>query len=185
MKPLAVLLAVSALLAMAAEVAVVTVGTTTYIALNLSSIKYYNLNFSAVAIANDTGVYVLANPPSQRISCWAGGWYNRTGAVKLPPGSKPVCFFPGLNTPVYISPVYASYPAMPLAQYAWILAVAATAAPLLWRRIEVAGLFSMAFGALLPTLYPLFGLSPQTAIAMAVLLIAAGAALVAMSKRGE
>jgi hypothetical protein len=183
---LVIVTACLAALAAAQQAYVVDVNGTRYIAVSAAALGQFRLNFSAAAVENSSGVYVMASPPSERIACWWGGrWYNGTGAVRLPNGSRPACWFAGLDVPVAVAPLAA--PAVPpaLSQYWWVTAAALAGGALLWRRLELAGVASIALGALAAALGTSLGLPPGSALALSVALILLGAVLLALSRRGE
>jgi hypothetical protein len=175
-----------AALAAAQQAYIVNVNGTQYIAVSAAALGQFRLNFSAVAVENSSGVYVLASPPQERIACWWDGrWYNGTGAVSLPNGSRPACWFAGLDVPVAVVPLAA--PAVPaaLSQYWWVAAAAVAGSALLWRRLELAGVASIALGALCAAVGTLLGMPPGSALALSVALVILGAVLLALSRRGE
>ena len=169
-----------------ANVAVVDIGGKKYIVVNFTNVNA-KLNFTFVAVRNETGVYVVASPSAQRIACLHNGkWHNGTGAVALPKDAQGViCFFAGLDYGVLITPIRAVAAPAALAGYAWVLSLAAVGAALYWRRLEVAGIFAIAMGLAMPYVYHLFAMPWGAAVAMAIVLIAMGAFLIAMSFRGE
>jgi hypothetical protein len=162
----------------------VVVGTNTYIAISINATKQYSLNFSALAVRNASGIYVLASPSTQKIACWDGSrWHNGTGAVG-PMRGNPVCWFQGLDTPVFLTPIYSAVPAFPLTGLSWALAVA----PVLfmfWRRMEVAGVVSFAVGVFIVYQYSLFGLTVNQAVALSIVMITLGVLMILLSKAGE
>ena len=169
------------------DVYVVSIEGKKYIVVNASAAKSYSLNFTFVALSNSSGVYVITNPPTQAVSCYAGGtWYNGTGVVRMPPGSTGVvCFFRGFDYGFAVTPIAASKPPPILAPYAQLLSLAVAAGAVMWRRLEVAGIYSIAMGLALPFLYPVFGMEWNQAFATSLILFAVGALLVVVSMRGE
>jgi hypothetical protein len=183
---LLVLLAAAAALGQVA-VTQVQLGTETYIAVKINATKQFKANFTALAYANSSGVYVAANPPTQRIACyWNNAWYNGTGLVKIPnPSAKPVCWFAGFPYPVAVVPMKEEIPKFPLSQYLWLVGVAPVAGALMWRRIEVAGITAIATAIINAWAYPMWGYSQNQAVAVSMTLLAIGAILILASRAGE
>jgi len=183
---LLLLLAAAAALGQVA-VTQVQVGTETYIAVKINATQQYRANFTALAYANVSGVYVAANPPTQRIACyWNNAWHNGTGAVKIPdPSARPVCWFAGFPYPVAVVPMREEVPPFPLAQYAWLIGVVPVAGSLMWRRVEVAGIVAIATAIINAWAYPIFGYSQNQAVAVSMTLLAIGAVLILASRAGE
>jgi len=183
---LVLLLAAAAALGQVSVVQV-QVGTETYIAVKINATQQYKANFTALAYANSSGVYVAANPPTQRIAChWNGAWYNGTGAVKIPDTSaRPVCWFAGFPYPVAVVPMREEIPPFPLPQYLWLVGIAPVVGALMWRRIEVAGIVAVATAIINAWAYPMWGYSPNQAVAVSMVLLAIGALLILASRAGE
>ena len=181
------LMLLAAVLASAQVVTHVVVGTETYIAVRINATGQIAANFSALAYANSSGVYVVANPPTQYISClWDGRWFNGTGAVAIPdPSAEPVCWFRGFPYPVSVAPIREHVPPFPFAQYLWIVGMAPVISALFWRRIEVAGIASIVVGIINAWAYPLWGYSASTAVSVSVLMIVLGVVMILASRGGE
>jgi hypothetical protein len=175
--------------AAAGEVAVtlVQVGTETYIAVKINATQQYRTNFTALAYANTSGIYVAANPPTQRIACyWDGRWHNGTGAVRIPnPSARPVCWFAGFPYPVAVAPMRGEIPPFPLPQYAWLIGIAPIIGALIWRRIEVVGIVAVATAIINAWAYTMWGYSQGQAVAVSMVLLIVGALLVLASRAGE
>jgi len=165
----------------------VQVGTETYIAVKINATQQFKANFTALAYANASGVYVAANPPTQRIACrWDNTWHNGTGLVKIPnPSARPVCWFAGFPYPVAVVPMREEIPPFPLPQYAWIVGIAPIVGAVIWRRIEVAGIAAVATAIINAWAYPMWGYSQSQAIAVSMVLLAIGAVLILASRAGE
>ena len=183
---LALLLAAAAALGQVSVVQV-QVGTETYIAVKINATQQFKANFTALAYANASGVYVAANPPTQRIACyWGNTWHNGTGLVKIPnPSARPVCWFAGFPYPVAVAPMREEIPPFPLPQYAWIVGIAPIVGAVIWRRIEVAGIAAVATAIINAWAYPMWGYSQSQAIAVSMVLLAIGAVLILASRAGE
>jgi hypothetical protein len=165
----------------------VQLGTETYIAVKINATQQFKANFTALAYANSSGVYVAANPPTQRIACyWNGMWYNGTGLVKIPnPSARPVCWFAGFPYPVAVAPMREEIPPFPLPQYAWIVGIVPIIGAVIWRRIEVAGIVAIATAIINAWAYPMWGYSQNQAVAVSITLLAIGAILILASRAGE
>jgi hypothetical protein len=165
----------------------VQVGTETYIAVKINATQQYKANFTALAYANASGVYVAANPPTQRIACvWNDMWYNGTGVVRIPdPSARPVCWFAGFPYPVAVVPMREEIPPFPLPQFAWLVGIAPIVGALIWRRIEVAGIAAVATAIINAWAYPMWGYTQGQAIAVSVVLLVIGAMLILASRAGE
>jgi len=183
---LALLLAAAAALGQVSVVQV-QVGTETYIAVKINATQQFKANFTALAYANASGVYVAANPPTQRIACrWDNTWHNGTGLVKIPdPSARPVCWFAGFPYPVAVVPMREEIPPFPLPQYAWLVGIAPIVGAVIWRRIEVAGIAAVATAIINAWAYPMWGYSQSQAIAVSMVLLAIGAVLILASRAGE
>jgi hypothetical protein len=183
---LLLLLAASAALGQVA-VTQVQIGTETYIAVKINATRQYGANFTSLAYANASGVYVAANPPTQRIACyWNGEWYNGTGMVKIPnPSATPVCWFAGFPYPVAVAPMREEIPPFPLGQYLWLVGMVPVVGALIWRRIEVVGIVAVATAIINAWAYPMWGYSQNQAIAVSMTLLAIGAMLILASRAGE
>ena len=162
-------------------------GTETYIAVKINATQQYGANFTALAYANASGVYVAANPPMQRIACyWNNTWYNSTGVVRIPdPSARPVCWFAGFPYPVAVVPMREEIPPFPLPQYAWLVGVVPIISALMWRRIEVAGIVSIATAIINAWAFPIFGYSQGQALVVSMVLLVIGTFLVLVSRAGE
>ncbi len=169
------------------QVVQVQVGTETYIAVKINATQHYKANFTALAYANASGVYVAANPPTQRIAChWSGMWHNGTGLVRIPdPSAEPVCWFAGFPYPVAVVPMREEIQPFPLGQYLWLVGLAPIISAVMWRRIEVAGIVSIATAIINAWAYPMWGYSQSQAIAVSMVLIIIGAMLILASRAGE
>jgi hypothetical protein len=183
---LILLLAAAAVLGQVA-VTQVQVGTETYIAVKINATQQYRANFTALAYANASGVYVAANPPAQRIACfWNNAWFNGTGAVKIPdPSARPVCWFAGFPYPVAVAPMREEMPPFPLPQYALFIGIAPIISALMWRRVEVAGIVAVSMAIINAWAYPMFGYTQNQAIAVSMVLLAIGGMLILASRAGE
>jgi len=183
---LVLLLAAAAALGQVSVVQV-QVGTETYIAVKINATQQFKANFTALAYANASGVYVAANPPTQRIACrWGNTWHNGTGLVKIPdPSARPVCWFAGFPYPVAVVPMREEIPPFPLPQYAWIVGIAPIVGAIIWRRIEVAGIAAVATAIINAWAYPMWGYSQSQAIAVSMVLLAIGFMLILASRAGE
>jgi hypothetical protein len=185
----AVLLLLLAVAVALGQVAVtqVQIGTETYIAVKINATQQFKANFTALAYANSSGVYVAANPPTQKIACyWSGRWYNGTGLVEIPdPSARPVCWFAGFPYPVAVAPMKEEIPPFPLGQYLWLVGVVPVVGSLMWRRIEVAGIVAIATAIINAWAYPMWGYSQNQAIAVSMILLAVGALLILASRAGE
>jgi len=183
---LTLLLAAAAALGQVSVVQV-QLGTETYIAVKINATQQFKANFTALAYANSSGVYVAANPPTQRIACrWGNTWHNGTGLVKIPdPSARPVCWFAGFPYPVAVVPMREEIPPFPLPQYVWILGIAPIVSAIIWRRIEVAGIVAMATAIINAWAYPIWGYSQSQAIAVSMVLLAIGFMLILASRAGE
>jgi len=185
----AVLLLLLAAAAAFGQVAVtqVQLGTETYIAVKINATQQYKANFTALAYANASGVYVAANPPTQRIACyWDGRWHNGTGLVKIPNSTaRPVCWFAGFPYPVAAVPMREEIPPFPLPQYAWLVGIAPLVGALMWRRIEVVGIVAIATAIINAWAYPIWGYSQNQAIAVSMTLLTIGTILILASRAGE
>jgi len=188
MRAAALLLLLAALAAaQGGYVTVVTVGTTTYIAVKAPKAQEV-FNVTLNAIANSTGVYVYASKPS--LSClYNGQWYNATGQiVVLPPNASGFLCWAAGQGPLYVVPYApATWLAPPaaLAAYSAVLALALVSSALIFRRLEVAGAVSIITAIVTPTVAPLFGIPPPTASAISIFLFVVGAFLALLSSRGE
>jgi len=165
----------------------VQLGTETYIAVKINATQQFKANFTALAYANASGVYVAANPPTQRIACrWGNMWHNGTGLVKIPdPSARPVCWFAGFPYPVAVAPMREEIPPFPLPQYAWIVGIVPIISAVIWRRVEVAGIAAVATAIINAWAYPMWGYSQSQAIAVSMVLLAIGAVLILASRAGE
>ena len=183
---LALLLAAAAALGQVSVVQV-QLGTETYIAVKINATQQFKANFTALAYANSSGVYVAANPPTQRIACrWDNTWHNGTGLVKIPdPSARPVCWFAGFPYPVAVVPMRQEIPPFPLPQYAWLVGIAPIVGAVIWRRIEVAGIAAVATAIINAWAYPMWGYSQSQAIAVSMVLLAIGFMLILASRAGE
>jgi len=188
MKAAALLLLLAATAALG-QVSIVQVqhGTETYIAVKINATQQYGANFTALAYANASGVYVAANPSTQRIACyWGDAWYNGTGTVRIPdPSAKPVCWFAGFPYPVAVAPMRGEIPPFPLPQYVWLVGMVPIISALIWRRIEVAGIVSIATAIINAWAFPMFGYSQGQALVVSMVLLVIGAFLVLASRSGE
>jgi hypothetical protein len=185
----AVLLLLSAAAAALGQVSVVQVqvGTETYIAVKINATQHYKANFTAVAYANASGVYVAANPPTQRIACmWNNAWYNGTGLVRIADSSaRPVCWFAGFPYPVAVVPMREDIPPFPMPQYAWLVGIAPIISAFIWRRIEVAGIVAIATAIINAWAYTMWGYTQDQAVAVSMVLLVVGIMLVLASRAGE
>jgi hypothetical protein len=183
---LLILLAAAAALGQVA-VTQVQLGTETYIAVKINATQQYGANFTALAYANASGVYVAANPPTQKIACyWNSTWHNGTGLVKISdPSARPVCWFAGFSYPVAVAPMKEEIPPFPLPQYAWLIGIAPVVSALIWRRIEVAGIVAIVTAIINAWAYSMWGYSPNQAVAVSMTLLAIGAILILASRAGE
>jgi len=165
----------------------VQVGTETYIAVKINATRQYGANFTALAYANASGVYIAANPPTQRIACyWDDEWYNGTGLVRIPdPSAMPACWFAGFPYPVAVVPMREEIPPFPLPQFAWLVGIAPVIGALMWRRIEVAGIVAIITAIINAWAYPMWGYSQSQAVAVSMVLLAIGAILILASRAGE
>jgi hypothetical protein len=165
----------------------VQVGTETYIAVRINATQQYGANFTALAYANASGVYVAANPPTQRIACyWSDQWHNGTGVVRIPdPSARPVCWFAGFPYPVAVVPMREEIPPFPLGQYLWLVGIVPIVSAVMWRRIEVAGIVAIATAIINAWAYPMFGYSQNQAVAVSMVLLAIGGLLILASRAGE
>jgi hypothetical protein len=165
----------------------VQVGTETYIAVKINATQQFKANFTALAYANSSGVYVAANPSAQRIACyWNGKWYNGTGMVKIPDSSAmPTCWFAGFPYPVAVSPMQGAIPTFPLSQYAWLIGIVPVATAVMWRRVEVAGVVAVMLALINAWAYPIWGYTPNQAVAVSVVLLVSGIIMILASRAGE
>ena len=165
----------------------VQVGTETYIAIKIDAIQQYGANFTAFAYANSSGVYVAANPPTQRISCyWDNGWYNGTGMVRIPdPSANPVCWFKDFPYPVAVVPMREEILPFPLPQYAWLINIVPIGLAVFWRRIEVVGIVMGVIAIINVWAYPLFGFNVNQALAVSMVMLTVGIILILASRAGE
>jgi len=187
MMPILLLLLAAAAALGQVAVTQVQVGTETYIAVRINATQQYGANFTALAYANASGVYVAANPPTQSIACyWDDEWYNGTGLVEIPdPSARPVCWFAGFPYPVAVVPMREEMPPFPLSQYLWLIGVVPVIGAVMWRRIEVAGIVTIATAIINAWAYPMWGYSQSQAIAVSMVLLAIGAVLILASRAGE
>ncbi len=170
------------------QVVQVQLGTETYIAVRINATQHYKANFTALAYANASGVYVAANPPTQRIACrWNDTWHNGTGAVRIPdPSARPVCWFAGFPYPVAVVPMREEIPQFPLGQYLWLVGLAPIISAVMWRRIiEVVGIVSITTAIINAWAYPMWGYNQNLAIAVSMTLLIIGAMLILASRAGE
>jgi len=185
----AVLLLLFAAAAALGQVSVVQVqiGTETYVAVKINSTQHYKANFTAHAYANASGVYVMANPPTQRIACyWNSTWHNGTGLVRMPdPSARPVCWFAGFPYPVAVVPMREEIPPFPMPQYAWLVGVVPIIGALIWRRIEVAGIVAVSIAMINAWAYTMWGYTQGQAVAVSMVLLVVGIMLMLASRAGE
>lgn len=185
----AALLLLLTAVAVLAQVSVmqVQVGTETYIAVKINATRQYGANFTALAYANASGVYVAANPPTQRIACyWNDQWHNGTGLVRIPnPSARPVCWFAGFPYPVAVVPMREEIPPFPLPQYAWLVGIVPIVGALMWRRIEVAGIVAIITAIINAWAYSMWGYTQGQAAVVSMVLLAVGAILILASRAGE
>jgi len=171
----------------AGYVTVVTVGTTTYIAVKAPKAQEI-LNVTLNAVANRSGVYVYASKPG--VAClYNGAWYNSTGKLVVLPANASgfLCWAAGQG-PIYVAPYApATWLAPPagLAAYASVMALALAASVLVFRRLEVAGAVAVIAAIVTPTAAPLFGIPPSTASALAIFMFVIGVLLALLSRQGE
>jgi len=187
MMPAAFLLLLAALAFAQVSVVQVQVDGQTYIAVRIDAVQQYGANFTSFAYANSSGVYVAVNPPTQQISCrWNNMWYNGTGLVRIPdPSASPVCWFRGFPYPVAVAPMKREILPFPLMQYTWLINIVPIGLAMFWRRIEVAGIMTIILAILNAWAYPLFGFNETQAIAVSLIMIAAGIILILASRAGE
>ncbi len=169
------------------QVVQVQLGTETYIAVKINATQHYKANFTALAYANASGVYVAANPPTQRIACrWGDAWYNGTGLVRIPdPSARPVCWFAGFPYPVAVAPMREEIPPFPFREYLWLVGLVPVVGALMWRRIEVVGVVAIVTAIINAWAYPMWGYSQNIAVAVSMTLLIIGALLILASRAGE
>jgi hypothetical protein len=73
----------------------------------------------------------------------------------------------------------------PLPQYAWLVNLVPIGMAVFWRRIEVAGIMMTILAIINAWAYPLFGFNEGQAIAVSIIMLAAGIILILASRAGE